>query len=200
MNASTGVTKTMTGTIALGVDPGRTGAAVLVRLRESAPHEAIAAWTWAPSKAKGGGYNLRTESGERARVESLHDVGAAIAATARSLVPDGCPVALEGLYVAPKSRVPPAAILTLGEAAGEVVGPLRGTMRGSLMRPLYTQWVARVMPPAHGKPSRVAKAYILANTERVVSGLGAITNVEHCCDAACIAYWAAVKSWQEVEG
>jgi len=190
--------KPKAGTIALGVDPGKHGAAVLVKLRESAPHDAIAAWTWAPSKAKGGGYNLRTESGERVRVASLHEAGAIIAATTRSLVPSGCPIALEGLYVGRGSRTPPGDVLTLGEAAGEVVGQMRSIMRGSLMRPLYTQWVAKVMPPAHGKPSRVASSYILANTERVVSGLGAIGHVEHCCDAACIAYWAAIKFAQEV--
>lgn len=205
---------------ALGVDPGKTGAAVLVRVRDGSPIltgesvsilneasvEAVAWWYWRPSQSKAGGWLVDAWWGplfaagegrrDRGNRWCMAAVGSAALADCRLAGARRFPIALEGLYNGKGAKLRGQRLVNLCEATGELMGALRGVAEGGIMRPTYSQWVSKVMPPAHGKPAKVAQRYIMANVHRVVAGLGEGWP-DHVADAACMAYWAAVRSGQE---
>jgi len=98
--------------IALGIDPGQTGAAAIV------DGEDVLWWCrWRPRRAKG--YLYDTRDTQRAPVETMHLIGREIASAAYLL--DVTRGACEGQAVA--GRVGVQSVLTLARSAGIVAGP-----------------------------------------------------------------------------
>lgn len=197
----------------LGVDPGHTGAAVLLA---ADGRRALLARAWTRRERKGSDvYEIyRCTESERV-VPSLHAVGALIVTDAlRALEyvptlhldnPCAYRLAVEGLFARPGLEL--HGVVSLAEATGELMGPLRGLALETL-RPKASTWRPAVLGlPANG-PSVDAELAawraLACGRPPLVEGLDvwlARTTITHrsvrrehpawphVVEAACIARW-----------
>jgi len=168
------------GPLTLGIDPGVTGAAVLL---DGHTRRAVAWYTWRP---RGGiGTELRREGYKRTHdtlSQALEHV--AFDATARVQRVQAC---VEGLYV-PKDPKRHPSFIVLAEAAGQAVCVCGVRGVPIVARPSATTWRAKVLPATVGRTRKVAEAYARANAHTLVQGLPEKANT-HLCEAACIALY-----------
>lgn len=166
----------------LGVDPGLTGGAVLVR-GSRAPVEVLGAWYWRPSVA---GWRVTDWAGLEWQSPALHDVAVMIAGACDALT-DGWRSCVEGLFV-PRQRGPHG-VLALAEATGELLGPLRGLE--CVARPLASEWRPRVLGRCP-RGAAAAEAYAVRCAPKIGSSLGVLQARGHVAEALCIAYYGAI--------
>jgi hypothetical protein len=161
--------------LTLGLDPGRTGAAVAVRRGTTLPCDVVAGIAWRP---RGDGYRVRTCDDRTLDVASLHEAIRALHVEAPY------EVCLEGLFVPSLSRAP--SVLVLAEAAGEILGPLRAGMV-ALERPNAATWRAKAFRASRLKAEAWAARAL--QCAPYIGDLGALKDNEHACDALGMAWW-----------
>lgn len=178
----------------LGGDPGHEGAATL--LAGDGRH-VLGWWLWRPHVAREDGqgtYGLWDwQASEWTELPSLHAVASVIAMDAEDLGGHGIVVAMEGLFVPPYR--PPAGVLSLAEATGELLGPLRGLGEGTPLRPLASTWRPSVLGLPRNAASEVAERAAVVYAQRVLVGLEEAVN-PHLAESACIARWGWVQGQQ----
>lgn len=177
----------------LGIDPGETGAAVLLRpdRRPDKTHDAVLALAWR-SRGRGQGYTVREvlEEGPlcRTSVGTLGEVGELLRGhlQAREWAP--LLLTVEGQFVAGHGGF--QSTLTLTRAAGKVQGPLE-QLASRIEQPTSRQWRPkfRMHPNASAK---AASRHALKIAPRLVRGLGELATNEHVAEAALL----AVYGWQ----
>lgn len=171
-----------------GIDPGKTGAAALVRWArpESATDafDLLAAFAWAETAR---GVVLTSWQGEDATLSALGLIGPVLAARGGPYT-----VCMEGLYLPSMSWAP--SVIALAESAGEVVAGLRAHQAGPTLRPHPSTWRGRMLGSAALKARDAARRAIEVAPLRVRGGLGALASNEHAADAALIACWGAVEA------
>jgi len=170
-----------------GIDPGKTGAAALVRWsRPESPTDAfdlVAAFAWTETAR---GVVLTSWTGEETALSALGLIGPILAAHG------GGPytVCMEGLFVGKNA----ATSMTLAESAGEVIAGLRAYQRGETLRPNPSTWRGRMLGSAALSAKAAARRAVEVAPLRVRGGLGALAKNDHAADAALIACWGAVAS------
>jgi hypothetical protein len=167
--------------IALGVDPGLDGAAVLT---DGAA--VIGWWTWhhlAAGKRKAERWTMaghpELPESEWPVCGSLHDVAEEI--TEQVLAPPPYRVdvvAVEGLYQAGHS------VITLAESAGELVGPLR--CLAPIVRPRASTWRPVILGSRRWTSAEAEGAAV----DQCRLRLDWHPPTAHAAEAACIALWA----------
>lgn len=170
------------------IDPGKTGAAALVRWArpESATDafDLLAAFAWTETAR---GVVLRSWLGEDTTLSALGLIGPILAARGGPYT-----VCMEALFVPSLARAP--SCLVLAEAAGEVIGGLRAYQRGETLRPHPSTWRGRMLGSASLTAKAAARRALEVAPLRVRAGLGALAGNEHAADAALMACWGAVEA------
>jgi hypothetical protein len=139
--------------IVVGIDPGATGAAVILRCGTSGPPVLVAAVTWAERQRKGGTVYVPTwwpMASHEPR--SLHSIGDALAVVACQMADDTMPIhaAVERQY---SGRFASAG-LGVAWLAGLVSGPLIDVVSKPLGRPAPSEWRATAAPHASQRRKR----------------------------------------------
>ena len=157
----------------LGLDPARTGAAVLL-----APDRApTVAYCWRPRQRQGRScYELSVVAAgghqRRETVATLHHVGVQLVASVFRVV--GEPtwgVAAEAPYV---SRLNPSTGLLVAISTGELVGPMRERMRYPLLLTKASEWRQELLGLHHRTERARAKRVSLATMPQRLPGLGGL--------------------------
>lgn len=164
----------------LGVDPGHSGAAVLLGSSARGP---VRAWTWARlSRADGPIYRLRSGEAEQ-EIPTLYGVGVRIAAEAGAW--DA--LAVEGLFAGRNG----SAAIELAEATGRLLAALEpGAAR--IYRPTWSQWAPAILAPG----VRASSASVTAAQPIWLAAHGIDSRAldpAHAWDAACIALYGLVR-------
>jgi hypothetical protein len=178
----------------LGVDPGRSGAAAVVRVA-AGQARVVAGASWRPSAAKGWDYLVDVVSrGGRVVTHRAPDQRKAwlfVQDHLGALLPtvvDG--VAVEGLFTSPRAL---HGVLTLAEHAGRWLGYLEGVgvREGQVARPQARAWRSQLL----GLPGNVkAKEadVVVAEWARTLPGGEVWGGMPHAHDAVAMAVWCAV--------
>lgn len=169
-----------------GIDPGKTGAAALVRwARPESPSDAfdlLSAFAWTETAR---GVVLTSWLGEDTTLSALGLIGPVLASRGGPYA-----VCMEGLFVG-KGH---ASSITLAESAGEVIAGLRAYQQGETLRPHASTWRARMLGSASLSAKAAARRAVEVAPLRVRGGLGALARNDHAADAALIACWGAVEA------
>lgn len=196
----------MTAAYTLGIDPGQTGAAVLL---DPGGRRAVAVWSWTHRPRKGGDrFEVHQQLPEpfglrQLELLSLFEVSYGLIRAA--LQPLGAPdlpyhLVCEGLFVWPGHD---CGFDTLAEATGEVLGPLRDAAL-SLDRPLARRWRSVVLPRGWGRTSEEAERAALTVCRGAIGGLEGWLETEqdgdgrvrprwpHVVEAGCLARFGHV--------
>lgn len=182
---------------ALGIDPGKTGGAVLL---DQDGRSMLAAWSWCPSgEGETAGYSLSSAVDDQYSVgdwrSALVRVGDQIASDVRRTLGEAPDVVLccEGLFVDPRW---PATAIALAEATGALLDPLLALASGEVLRPLASTWRPAVLRIPASTPAAQAEAAALrAIRAGLVRGLSELEN-GHVAEAACLALYA----WSQARG
>ena len=157
----------------LGIDPGVTGAAVLLDRYGNFD----ACWHWKPGR-------IDSSEGLNMPAPTLGHAMELLAAEAHGVDT----VCLEGMYV-PRDRKMHPTFLTLMEATGRAIGACETAGIAARYRPMASTWRAKVMPATIGKRRKAAEAYELAHIhERIHLPEPWNTNI-HVVEAAMIALY-----------
>ena len=194
----------------LGVDPGHSGAAVLL-----VGSRVAAALAWRRLERKSGDvYATTSLDGDEQAEPSIHGValrilselaGARVATRAERIAYDlSAPwyhLVVEGLF-AWKSQL--HGIVELAQDTGEVMGPLRSAAI-SVERPQAVTWRAAVLPRGWGKTSEEAERAALTVCRTLHPSLGVFLEATpdekgrlvptwpHVCEATCMARWGLAQ-------
>ena len=173
----------------LGVDPGRRGAAVLLR-----GSKVVAAATWRPStRNRIGGFRVRSYPDDaRAFVESFHELGSWLALRLRARSLGAWTLAVEEAVV----RRNPAVSIKIARAAGELSGPLSGYAIGPTSWVRASMWRSRVLGLSHfagrGAAKLASTEYVPALVEGFADVVEALGSSDDLSDAAGIALWLSL--------
>jgi hypothetical protein len=177
----------------LGVDPGRRGAAVLLR-----GSRLVVAATWRPSTRGGiGGFRVRLSSGNQTWVESPFEIGRWLALRFRAHALGAWSLAFEESVVVKN----PAVSIKVARAAGELSGPLSAYAIGSTSWVRASEWRRHVLGLSPWTGRKRAKAAALDFVPNLVSGFGEIEKIlgssEDLADAAGIAIWQGSRTEED---
>jgi len=174
----------VTGPVVLGVDPGRTGGAVLLG---SDGLSVLGAWKWRKSSER---YIVRNalDGALINRVDCMGEVGAVLCCEATELQWPSS-VVLEKLFVPRGGKVSPASFVTLAEDTGMLAWALRSL--APLERPSAGEWRAAVLGTPRNTSSDKAEAAAMFYCERAL-GMARPTS-PHVAEAACMARWGWVR-------
>ena len=177
----------------MGIDPGMTGAAVVV----ADSHAALLSVTdWKPLKRKAGRvYRVRRWTLQVGLVEweaqSIAEIGAAL--THAGTWPSGLErvvVAAEDLYV---GKADPSAACSLGVTLGRLLTPLELRLGQEARLVKASDWRPPVLRLSAFAKREVAKAASLRGMPLLVPSLDlalqVLGSLDHITDAAGIAYW-----------
>jgi hypothetical protein len=173
----------------LGVDPGRRGAAALLR-----GSKLVAAASWRPStRNRVSGFRVRSYPDDaRAFVESFHELGSWLSLRLRARSLGAWTLAVEEAVVARNVAVS----IKIARSAGELSGPLSAYALGATSWVRAAAWRKRVLglSPWTGRAS--AKGASVEYVPQLVEGFeGAealLGSSEDLADAAGIALWLSL--------
>lgn len=173
-----------------GIDPGESGACVVLRpgRRPDKTHDAalVVAWT---ARARGRGYWIDWADGTERTIEpSLGQVGDLLQHEVAELGP--LLLVTEGQFIPPSGGAGIQSVLTLARAAGKVQGPLEH-LAAVVEQPTSRKWRPRFRISPQASAS-ACSAHALRIAPRLVNGLGSLATNEHVAEAALL----AVYGWQ----
>ena len=180
----------------MGVDPGfKNGGVVLLKMADSAPHSVVAAWAWTYRQRKAGNFwEVLDESGTLTKHSSINEISGYIVDVVQALGVEQYVLTLEGLYIDSIKKGPTT--LKLAESAGESIGPLRALSVGPVERPTASKWRAKVLRLGRASAATCA-ARAIQCAPLLATGLGALSENEHACEALCIAYYGGVLAMKD---
>lgn len=180
----------------LAIDPGATGAAVLL---DGDGKTVLWAGAWKEVQRKGErAWTVRDheDAMHSGTVHRLHAVGSWVA----DAVENGRPLAfyagrqprwhlvVEGLFAGKNWR----SAMTLAESAALVYGPCSERSVGEIMRPLASVWRPAMLRLPPNANAAIAEVWAV-QAASVCMDLGRLQENEHACEAAWMARWGWVQ-------
>ncbi len=168
----------------LGIDPGVTGAAVL--LDRFGNFEAC--WKWTPKRMKSSTQDVPHDA--ESLGEMMFDMASDAADGRRASVLTVC---IEGLYIPPDHKRPQD-LLTLAEAAGKAIGACEAAGLTVAYRPKASTWRSKTIKAACGKSRKQAEAYALEHVGAFVELPEPWNTNIHVVEAALIARYGHIRA------